>query len=201
MFKSAILYRMLVRQLLFCAFSLILVPLTVHAQSSDFLPVVTAGNDPHQEIDVTTHDLIRLTPDKSELIRLENEAGSVIVGNPAHVNVLAESSRILVLVPRVPGATHITVLDKKGQVLMQRHVIVASPQKDYVRVRRTCVGDAAECRGTSVYYCPDMCHEINLADGDEEGSNQDEVDSDSDGNSENTSEESPPEENLSEGPP
>lgn len=200
MFTSVILYRTFARQLLFCAFALILVPMAAHAQSSDFLPVITAGNDPHQEIDVTTHDLIRLTPDKSELIRLEKEAGSVIVGNPAHVNVLAESSRILVLVPRVPGATHVTVLDKKGQILMQRHVIVASPKKDYVRVRRTCAGDADQCRGTSVYYCPDMCHEINLAAGDEEASNQDEVNADSGGNGNGAQENADPQD-ISEGPP
>lgn len=111
-------------------------------------------------VDGTTHPPIRITPDKSELIRLEKDAASVIVGNPLHVNVIADSSRTLVVVPRSPGATHFTVLDKKGAVIMQRHIIVASPKKNYVRVKRVCREDSDGCLNTSVFYCPDMCHEI-----------------------------------------
>lgn len=110
----------------------------------------------------TTHSIVRLTPDKSELIRLDDAATSIIVGNPAHVNVIADSSKTLVVIPRKPGATHFTVLGKQGQVIMQRHVIVASPKEDYVRVKRTCTGDDDGCEKTSVFYCPDMCHQINI---------------------------------------
>ncbi len=111
----------------------------------------------------TTHPILRLTPDKSELIRLEEESASIIIGNPLHINVIADSSKLLVIIPRSPGATHFTVLGKKGQVIMQRHVIVASPAKDYVRVKRTCAGNE-DCQPTSVFYCPDMCHPIGIED-------------------------------------
>lgn len=110
----------------------------------------------------TTHSIVRLTPDKSELVRLDEPATSIIVGNPKHVNVIADSSQTLVVIPRIPGATHFTVLGKQGQVIMQRHVIVASPKEDYVRIKRTCSGDDDDCAKTSVFYCPDMCHEIAL---------------------------------------
>lgn len=44
---------------------------------------------------------------------------------------------------------------------MQRHVIVASPKEKYMRIRRSCAGsDDDTCQSTSVFYCPDMCHEI-----------------------------------------
>lgn len=109
-----------------------------------------------------THPAVRLTPDKSEIINLDGEAFTIIVGNPVHLSVLADSSRRLVLVPQAPGSTHFTVLDQNGDVLMQRHVIVASPKKNYVRVRRACNADSEGCANTSVYYCPDMCHEIAL---------------------------------------
>ena len=52
---------------------------------------------------------------------------------------------------------------------MQRHVIVASPKQDYVRIKRTCQDE--ECQSTSVFYCPDMCHEIGLG-GQEDESGQ-----------------------------
>jgi Flp pilus assembly secretin CpaC len=108
----------------------------------------------------TTHPMIRLTPDKSELINLDRAAISVVVGNPAHLSVLLDTPKMLVLVPRVPGATYFTALDEAGNVIMQRHVIVASPKKNYVRIRRSCANGAEGCRATSVYFCPDICHEI-----------------------------------------
>lgn len=112
------------------------------------------------QAEANTHAPLRLTPDKSELIRLPRGATSVIVGNPAHITVLAESDETLVVVPRKPGASHFTALDEKGDIIIQRHVIVASPQRNYLRVRRTCKNGDESCQDTSVYYCPGMCHEI-----------------------------------------
>lgn len=110
-----------------------------------------------------THPPLKMTPDKSELVRLERGAGSIIIGAPAHLSVLADSSKTLVLVPKLPGATYITILDKKGDILMQRHVIVGSPKQKYVRIRKSCAADQEGCKPIQVYYCPDMCHEVNIA--------------------------------------
>jgi len=129
----------------------------------DILPAVSAADGVQSSIPKdTTHAIIRLTPDKSEMIRLDKPAGSIIVGNPAHINVIADSSTTLVIIPRTPGATHFTVLGKTGEIVMQRQVIVASPKEDYIRIRKTCAEDAEDCEKTSVFYCPDMCHEIEL---------------------------------------
>ncbi len=133
-----------------------------HKKAVDILPKTTNAEGT-MEIKETTHQLVRLTPDKSELIRLDAEAASIIVGNSAHINVIADSSKTLVLVPRIPGATHFTVLGKDGEIIMQRHVIVASPKEDYVRIKRTCNDNVENCQNTSVFFCPDMCHEIGIA--------------------------------------
>ena len=138
----------------------------------DILPPVTHTNTAEaQDMGDATHPTIRLTPDKSELVKLNESATSIIIGNPLHINVIADSAKLLVIIPRSPGATHFTVLGKNGQILMQRHVIVASPKKDYLRIKRTCAGDADDCQDTSVFYCPDMCHEIGL--GNQEAASQD----------------------------
>lgn len=111
-----------------------------------------------------THPAINLTPDKSELVRLDRDAGTVIVGNPLHLSVLMDSEKGVVLVGKAPGATYFTVLDDSGNVIMQRHVIVAAPKEHYIRVRRSCAGtDKGNCQETSVFYCPDMCHNVNIA--------------------------------------
>ncbi len=148
-------------------------PPPVVAATTDFLPVKTA-----EEAGITiaednpTHPAIKLTPDRSELVRLETNASAVIVGNPAHVSIMPEGANLLVLVPKAPGATYFTVLDENSKVIMQRHVIVAAPKEKYVRIRKAC-GGADDCQNTQVYYCPDMCHEIILnADGTGGGSSE-----------------------------
>jgi hypothetical protein len=73
-----------------------------------------------------------------------------------------DTTRSLVLIPRDAGATHKTVLGKDGKVIMQRYVIVAAPAEKYIRIRRACSGNAGTCVQTSVYYCPDMCHETKM---------------------------------------
>ncbi|MFP4464423.1 MAG: pilus assembly protein N-terminal domain-containing protein [Alphaproteobacteria bacterium] len=131
---------------------------------ADILPVITTAEDPGAALPSdTTHQAIRLTPDKSEILRLDTNAKSVIIGNPAHLSILADTSRTLILVPKAPGATHFSILDNESNIIMQRHAIIAAPTTDYIRIRKTCASGEDGCTKTSVYYCPDMCHEIQAA--------------------------------------
>lgn len=125
----------------------------------DLIPAQKSINTPDAALDHETHPALHMSPDKSELIRLPRAATSVVIGNPAHIAVLLDTPRLAVVVPRQPGATYFSVLDEDGDVIMQRHVLVAAPKKNYVRIRRSC-GNSEDCRPTSVYFCPDMCHEI-----------------------------------------
>ena len=108
-----------------------------------------------------THPQLSLTPDKTEILRLDQDAGTIIVGNPNQLSVVMETPRSLLLVPRQPGSTFLRILDPEGKVMMQRHVAVATAAKNYVRIRRSCNG-ADGCAETSVYYCPDTCHAVDL---------------------------------------
>ncbi len=132
------------------------------ADDVDILPAKSTevAGIPIEEDAITDPD-IKLTPDKSELLRLDTEVSTVIVGNPAHLSILPENGKTLVLVPKAPGATFFIALDKDKNIIMQRHVIVDSPKEKYVRIRKSCVGSKqTNCQETQVYYCPDMCHEI-----------------------------------------
>lgn len=123
------------------------------------IPVISADEAKVSiKADTSTHPALHLTPDKSEIIKLDKPAFSVIIGNPNHMNVLVENSQTLIVVPRMQGASHFVVLDNNHNVVMQRHVIVAGEKKNYVRIRRSC--SDGNCQPTSVYYCPDNCHEI-----------------------------------------
>ncbi len=131
------------------------------AQKSDNDSIVTYGLE--KPVGSDTHPILKITPDKSELVRLDSDAASIVVGNPDHLGVLMDNRRLLILVPRQPGATYMTVLNSEGAVIMQRHVIIASPQADYIRIRRSCAGQGRDCQETSVYYCPGMCHQVGMA--------------------------------------
>ena len=104
---------------------------------------------------------IRLTPDRTKILRLRESAASVIVANPNHAAVTLDSPRLLILMPREPGTTSFTVLDAHGKVLLERNIIVtASAQPQYVRVRRVCGSNAQDCQPANYYYCPDGCFEV-----------------------------------------
>jgi hypothetical protein len=105
--------------------------------------------------------IIRITPDRTKLVRLRQDAASVIVTNPAHASVLLDSPRLLVVMPRLPGTTSFTVLNARGDVIMERTVIVASTaQPKYVRVRRICGSGDSGCVPSAYFYCPDGCYEV-----------------------------------------
>jgi hypothetical protein len=122
-----------------------------------------AANAPEYDMQgEETHPPIRLTPDKPQIVNLDTDASSVIVGNPTHLNAIMDTTRSLVLVPRDPGATHLTVMGQNGKPIMERYVIIGAPTQKYIRIRRDCAGMPGTCEPESVYYCPDMCHETGI---------------------------------------
>ncbi len=121
------------------------------------LPAVSVLSDGDENM---THPILRLTQDKSEMLKLEKEAASIVVGNPNHISVLLDTPDTIIVVPRAIGASHFTVVGKEGDILMQRHVVVGGPKEKYIRIRRSCAGNERDCKATSVYFCPDMCHEV-----------------------------------------
>jgi hypothetical protein len=105
-------------------------------------------------------DAIRLTPDRTRILRLDQDAASVIVTNPAHASVVMDNPRLLVVMPREPGTTSFTVLDREGKTILERNVIVTGAQQKYVRVRRMCAEGDSSCTSSAYYYCPDGCYEV-----------------------------------------
>jgi hypothetical protein len=147
-----------------------LLALSVQSRAQDgLLPSQSNAEMSEKDLASSTHPILRMTPDKSTILNLERPAERVIIGNDAHINVFMDTPTRLIVVSRQPGATHLTLLGEQGEIVMQRHVIVASPQQDYVRVRRNCALATGDCADTEVFYCPGMCHEIMVKDGSEDG--------------------------------
>ncbi len=106
---------------------------------------------------------LRITSDKAEVIQLDRDAVNILVGSDKNLRVVPDTNRTLILIPKQPGSTYFKALDSEGKIIMQRHVIVGSPKNEYIRIRRACVNGADGCKEYSVYYCPDMCHEVSVS--------------------------------------
>lgn len=111
-------------------------------------------------LSVTEDKALRLTSNKNVLVRLDQDAASVIVSNPNNVAIMLDSPRLLIVMPRLPGATSFTVLNGSGETILQKDVIVTNVQPQYVRIRRMCSGSDSSCMSAAYYYCPDGCYEV-----------------------------------------
>jgi Flp pilus assembly secretin CpaC len=140
--------------------------------SRNIIPAGTTSDEvitsrPSLGLNTASLDAVELPPlriglDKPEVITLDRDAINVMVGSDKNLRVVPDTNRTLVLIPKQPGSTYFKALDAEGKVIMQRHVIVGSPQTNYIRIRRACAGDDRSCQQYSVYHCPDMCHEVSV---------------------------------------
>lgn len=130
-------------------------------------PVVPAIPSENPTVDAAEEAPLRISSDKPEVIKLERDAVNVLVGSDETLRAVPDTNRTIVLIPKKPGATYFKAIDADGKVIMQRHVIVGAVEKgnQYIRIRRACAGDDVKCKEFSVYYCPDMCHEVNVIQG------------------------------------
>jgi hypothetical protein len=103
---------------------------------------------------------IRLSPDGPAVIKLNEDATSVIVGNPAHATALLETPRLLMLMPAQPGTTKLMILNREGKTILNKHVLVGGSKAGFKRITRVCAaGKSTDCKPVSAYYCPDKCYE------------------------------------------
>lgn len=111
---------------------------------------------------------IRITPTDSKVIKLEQAASSVIVSNPRYAAVVLDTPKVLIISPLQVGASDVTVLNADGDIVWQETVIVTNQTGDYIRVERLCdvaaatsgQDGAAACVEESVYFCPDICYQV-----------------------------------------
>lgn len=134
------------------------------AQELPPIPSATDATTAPATTDAAEEAPLRISPDKPEVIQLDRDAVNVLVGSDETLRAVPDTNRTIVLIPKKPGATYFRAIDADGKTIMQRHVIVGAVEKGnkYIRIRRACAGDDSKCKEYSVYYCPDMCHEVNV---------------------------------------
>lgn len=120
-------------------------------------------------------DVIELRTDRPQVIKLDREVANILIGNDIYLNIFPDSRKTLILMPVNPGATYFRAIDAEGNTIIEKRVIVAAPKEEYIRVRQTCAADDELCSFDTIYYCPDMCHNIYNYSNDERINNNEQI--------------------------
>ncbi|MFD2237899.1 pilus assembly protein N-terminal domain-containing protein [Aureimonas populi] len=103
---------------------------------------------------------LRVALDRAQVVRIEREAETIIVGNPSIVDVAIHDARTLILTGRSYGVTNLVVLDGQGDAVIDRTVTVGSVESASVRVYRQAL--------RSTYSCNPSCEPtVTIGDNDE----------------------------------
>lgn len=99
-----------------------------------------------------------------QLLALNEDAASVIVGNPAHVAVVMDTPRTMMIVPKAPGMTRVIAIGRNGNVLFNEAVIVGGPEEDFIRIQNACINGGDTCQQFQTYYCEpgERCHNVGM---------------------------------------
>lgn len=82
--------------------------------------------------------------DQAQVIKLPDEASTLVVGNPLIADISVQSGGLVVLTGKGYGVTNLLALDRAGQVLAQKTIQVESP-RDAVVVYRGIERESYSC--------------------------------------------------------
>jgi hypothetical protein len=97
------------------------------------------------EIDTTSDEPVLVIVDQAKIFRISRPASTVIIGNPAIADATVEDERTLILTGRSFGLTNIIILDKQGEPVVNRSVVVSSQEANTVRVYRRASRETYAC--------------------------------------------------------
>jgi hypothetical protein len=104
-------------------------------------------------------DKISVYVDQAKLLKLPAKAATIIVGNPLIADVTLQSGGIVVVTGKGYGATNFIAMDRGGDVLVDRQIMVEGPTERLVTVYRGVERES--------YSCAPICQRrITLGDGD-----------------------------------
>ena len=90
----------------------------------------SAGLAPAAEKD----EAVRVTLDFAKIVKLNEPAATVIVGNSGIVEAAIEDDKTMVLTGQAPGSTNIIVMDSEGNEIENVRVVVASDTRELTTV-------------------------------------------------------------------
>ena len=88
--------------------------------AASLLSLMTAGAA------LAAEPIYRIDLNKTQVLRLPSEAGSIIIGNPNIADVSIHNPQLIFVVGRGFGETNLVILDRAGQTMMDANIQVTS---------------------------------------------------------------------------
>jgi len=100
---------------------------------------------------------LTVTVNKSHLVRLQQDAEIIMVGNPTIADIAVESARLFFLLGIEPGETSLHILDGDGNTIMESAIVVVPTAERTVTVNR------ASNLEEATYSCSPRCAAVGTA--------------------------------------
>ena len=88
---------------------------------------------------------LKVVVDRAKVVRIAKPADTIIIGNPAIVDVTIQDARTLVMTGRRYGATNLIILDTDGDPIVDETVVVSSQEDHTVRIYRRAARETLSC--------------------------------------------------------
>jgi hypothetical protein len=83
--------------------------------------------------------------DQAKLIRLPERAATIVVGNPLVADITLQPGGIIIVTGKSYGATNFVAMDRNGEVLVERIILVESAADPIVTVHRGIERESYSC--------------------------------------------------------
>jgi hypothetical protein len=94
---------------------------------------------------VPTGGPIAVNMDQSKLIRLPDRAATIVIGNPLVADITLQPGGIIIVTGKSYGATNFVAMDRNGEVLLDRIILVESAADPIVTVYRGIERESYSC--------------------------------------------------------
>jgi Flp pilus assembly secretin CpaC len=85
---------------------------------------------------VPTEGPISVSIDQAKLIRLPDRAATIVIGNPLVADITLQPGSIIIVTGKSFGATNFVAMDRNGEVLLERIILVQGAADPVVTVYR-----------------------------------------------------------------
>jgi hypothetical protein len=90
-------------------------------------------------------ETIAVNVDQAKLVRLPGRVATIVVGNPLIADVTLQPGGMIVVTGKGYGATNFIALDRGGEVLVDRQILVEGPSDRLVTVYRGIERESYSC--------------------------------------------------------
>jgi Flp pilus assembly secretin CpaC len=92
-----------------------------------------------------TGGIIPVNIDQAKLIRLPERAATIVIGNPLVADITLQPGGVIIVTGKSYGATNFVAMDRNGEVLLERIILVESPADRIVTVYRGIERESYSC--------------------------------------------------------